>query len=79
MGGLAIFNAYAMRSAMSVAITEMAEAASSGKATPADDSCQAPADGSGNTANSTGWLPSEVRPGAGQAGPSLHARREHFT
>ena len=52
MGGLAIFNAYAMRAAMSVAITEMAQAAAKDNATKVvEGSCVAAADD-----DTIGWL-----------------------
>lgn len=52
MGGLAIFNAYTMRSAMSVAITEMAQAAAKDNATKmVEGSCVAAADD-----DTIGWL-----------------------
>lgn len=54
MGGLAIFNAYAMRSAMSVAITEMAKAKSSvpSSEVPESERCLSP-DAAAAGANST--------------------------
>ncbi|XP_034245145.1 putative inorganic phosphate cotransporter [Thrips palmi] len=54
MGGLAIFNAYSMRAAMSVAITEMAQAANSKGDIVSEGACQAQMDQDTGKNNSDG-------------------------